>query len=186
MATVKRFHEIDEFIDFLEKTKRTFSVKIHKTVDLKKLHDSSSKNLCLESTNNSYFFFHLGDSSSLDLREKVHNIIHHDDEATRSIETPPTESTADESKSANEKAEKPMISTEGVKPTITTTSPTTPAAAAPQKQMSSNHLTVPDGSKESENPEDMFIELNANIYLQIEYIKHTLEHTPKQRRALFM
>jgi hypothetical protein len=43
MATIKRFHEMDEFIDFLEKTKRTFSVKIHKTVDLKKLHDSSSK-----------------------------------------------------------------------------------------------------------------------------------------------
>ncbi|KAG1150103.1 hypothetical protein G6F37_005372 [Rhizopus arrhizus] len=168
MATIKRFHEMDEFIDFLEKTKRTFSVKIHKTVDLKKLHDSSR------------------DSSSLDLREKVHNIIHHDDEATRSIESPPTESTAGDNKSANEKAEKPTISTEGAKPTITTTSPTTPAVVVPQKQLSSNHLTVPDGSKESENPEDIFIELNENIYLQIEYIKHTLEHTPKQRRALFI
>jgi hypothetical protein len=47
----KEFHDTDDFIDFLEDTKRDFSVKVHKTVKLKQLahgkselfHDSSSK-----------------------------------------------------------------------------------------------------------------------------------------------
>ncbi|KAG1473978.1 hypothetical protein G6F56_000637 [Rhizopus delemar] len=168
VATLKEYDEMDQFIDFLEKTKRNFSVKIHKTVDLKKIKHDNSR-------------------SSLDLRDKVHDFIHHD---ARSIETP-TESTADETKSAKENKFAQPQQEEAAQPEITTSSPTTPLPtaakpAAPVKQVSTNHLMVPEEKEQKEDPNDIFIELNDNVYLQIQYIKLSIEHKPKQRRALFL
>lgn len=179
---------MDQFIDFLEKTKRNFSVKIHKTVDLKKIkHDNSSKKKKLKKINSIWAItFHLL-GSSLDLRDKVHDFIHHD---ARSIETP-TESTADETKSAKENKFAQPQQEEAAQPEITTSSPTTPLPtaakpAAPVKQVSTNHLMVPEEKEQKEDPNDIFIELNDNVYLQIQYIKLSIEHKPKQRRALFL
>ncbi|PHZ17910.1 uncharacterized protein RHIMIDRAFT_13656 [Rhizopus microsporus ATCC 52813] len=77
-----------------------------------------------------------------------------------------------------------------MKPTITTTSPVSPSAptesAKPKQQMSSNHLSVPNEPKENENSDDIFMELNENVYLQIQYIKMIEEHKPKKRRAIFI
>lgn len=130
----------------------------------------------------------MGDKIS-EIGDKLDTILHRDsdDAKTRSITTPPTESTTE---GDGIEPSKPTISTEGMKPTITTTSPVSPSAptepAKPKQQMSSNHLSVPNERKENENSDDIFMELNENVYLQIQYIKMIEEHTPKKRRAIFM
>ncbi|CEG63039.1 hypothetical protein RMATCC62417_00251 [Rhizopus microsporus] len=174
---LKLVDDIDDFIDFLEKTKRNFSVKVHKTVKLKK-RDLSRDNSSGD----------LGDKIS-EIGDKLDTILHRDSDDTksRSITTPPTESTTE---GDGIEPSKPTISTEGMKPTITTTSPVSPSAptepAKPKQQMSSNHLSVPNEPKENENSDDIFMELNENVYLQIQYIKMTEEHKPKKRRAIFI
>ncbi|KAI9276379.1 bacterial low temperature requirement A protein-domain-containing protein [Sporodiniella umbellata] len=145
MATLREYHETDQFIDFLERTKRVFSVKVHKTVDLKTIRHDSSNN-------------------ASEFREKIHQLAHPDE--TRSLETPGDAQAVELSTDAGHRTDTVQP---GTSPRTETTEPLVPASAEGR-----------------DSPDDIFIELNKNVYLQIKYIRLSVEHETKQRRAFFL
>ncbi|KAG1408969.1 hypothetical protein G6F60_001029 [Rhizopus arrhizus] len=125
---LKTFEDTDDFIDFLEETKRNFSIKVHKTVNLKgKKHEISRGN------------------SSQGLPCEI-------------------------SKSPSDPTKEEAIMT----------------AKDKTGYVSSDRLNETKEQMSSRIRDDIFIELNNNVYAQIHSFKITVEHTAKKRKPLFI
>ncbi|KAI8977110.1 bacterial low temperature requirement A protein-domain-containing protein [Mycotypha africana] len=120
---LRLFKDTDDFIDFLEKTKRNYSVKIHKTVKIKKQLASAKSDL-----------FHDSSKSSFDMGERNNTNSSHSD--------------------------------------------------------SGNNLSDDSSTKayphNNRLPTDLLIDLNDNVYIQIQFIPIIQHHAEKkQRKAIF-
>ncbi|CAO3606936.1 unnamed protein product [Mucor hiemalis] len=127
---LKTFKDTDDFIDFLENTKRDYSVKIHKTVAFRA--EINQKRSEFGSSRNSF-----------DLGEKSNTTI-----------------SGTTAKSANEK----------------------------QSVQKSDSGTFHDKSRPHKNqsPDDVVVDLNENVYVQIQFIQIIKEHEVKQRKSFFL
>ncbi|KAG2210299.1 hypothetical protein INT47_003284 [Mucor saturninus] len=129
LEKMKKFHDTDDLIDFLEHTKRDYSVKVHKTVAFRA--ELAQKRCEFEDSFNS---FDLGDKSS---------------------------SSGSTNKSSTDKQ--------------------------PIQKSDSGNLTVRPRPHKNHSPSDVILDLNENVYIQIQFIEIKREHEgDKQRRAFFL
>ncbi|GAA5798003.1 bacterial low temperature requirement A protein-domain-containing protein [Helicostylum pulchrum] len=124
---LKTFKDTDDLIDFLENTKRDYSVKVHKTVAFRaEIAQKKSE------FNDSFNSFDLGEKS---------NTFH--------------------SEITNKPSEKHSV----------------------EKSDSGNLKSRPH---KNHSPNDILVDLNNNVYLQIQFMVIVKEHEVKQRRAFFL
>ncbi|KAL7315648.1 hypothetical protein PS15m_004838 [Mucor circinelloides] len=138
----RRFKDTDDFIDFLERTRRDFSVKVHKTVKMRAQLATAKSDLFSDSS-----------KSSFDLGEKSNTF--------SSDKTTTTSST-----------EKPVNQKQG--------------SGTFKKSDSGNFSEAPKTHPHTNHsPTDLLLDLNDNVYVQIQFIPivHHVHHN--KRRAIF-
>ncbi|KAI8082476.1 bacterial low temperature requirement A protein-domain-containing protein [Gilbertella persicaria] len=149
---MRGFKDTDDLIDFLEKTKRDYSVKVHKTVNLK-VELSTAKNELASAKSE---LFHKS-SKSFDLGSRQN-----------------TTATASSDGSASTSDEKAPGTTKIVQ--------------GPQKSDSGNFTNEPTVQHPHVNrsDDDLLIDLNDNIYIQVQFIPMVHHEEENHRRAIFL
>ncbi|KAI9481656.1 MAG: bacterial low temperature requirement A protein-domain-containing protein [Benjaminiella poitrasii] len=135
----RHFEDTDDLIDFLEKTKRNFSVKVHKTVKIRKQLANAKSELFSDS------------KSSLDLTEKGNTAI------SETIDT------------IDQKQKNSLSETQ-----------------LPQKTDSNGTMIAKTHPHTNRSPDDLLIDLNDNVYVQVQFIPIVHEQEEKVRRAIFL
>ncbi|KAI7898703.1 bacterial low temperature requirement A protein-domain-containing protein [Cokeromyces recurvatus] len=131
---LKLFKDTDDFIDFLEKTKRNFSVKVHKTVQIRQQIANAKSELFSDSSN-----------SSINLTENPNIVVDSNQISSDGVHTPP------------------------------------------QKSDSGGDLTVTKAHPHiNRSPDDLLIDLNNNVYIQVQFIPIIHHQHTKMRRAIFL
>ncbi|CEP16527.1 hypothetical protein [Parasitella parasitica] len=140
----KSFKDTDDLIDFLERTHRDFSVKVHKTVQIRAQLTSAKSELFQDSS-----------KSSFDLGEKANAVLSDKTNTSSSTEKLPT---ADEKQTSGtfKKSDSGDLS------------------LATKKHPHKNH-----------SPTDLLMDLNDNVYIQVQFIPIVQHNHHNVRRDFF-